>query len=70
MNPYSSVIVFFQAFPGWLSSLIFSRFMASMASILPIFASPQRSKLDTPLKVDWIVLLCCHHVLTGPLPPQ
>jgi len=53
----------------WLPSFIFSRFMASMASILPI-RLPQRSKLDTPLKVDWIVLLCCHHVLTGPLPPQ
>ena len=54
----------------WLPSFIFSRFMASVAFIIPPFVLPQRSKLDTPLKVDWIVLLCCHHVLTGPLPPQ
>ena len=33
-------------------------------------APPQRSKLNTPLEVDWIVLLCCNNVLTVPLPPQ
>ena len=68
---YESVFIRYcllSSLPGLALLSHFQPYLTFTAFIIPPFVLPQHSKLDAPLKVDCIVLLCCYYMIMGPLP--